>query len=551
MRFIKSRLRARAARRRTFFGVEPLEGRLAPATFAPLASAVDGAAGSLRAAIIASNGNGQDDTITLQAGVYQLTLANAGGQENAAATGDLDLTEAGRTITIQSAGAGVSIVDAGGLDRVFQVQGNVTAVFRDLTIRNGNARDQGLPGIPLVPGDSLGGGILNAGSVTLDGVIVENSSARGLPGQDGPDGMSGTSGTAGLGGGIASSGALSVSRSILRNNVAIGGRGGAAGTTLFPTTAGNGGDARGGGIWLQGNSNLTLSQSTVDDNRALGGAGGEGAARPVSSGLTGGVGGEARGGGLFLGSGSNVATNSTISDNTAIGGNGGKGGAGGNSSLNIPPLNPGETGGRGGSGGNGFGGGIANETVLSLISVTIAANEAHGGSGGFGGQGGPGIPPGMEGQSGLRGVALGGGIHTLIDPGVITAVNTLIGDGVTDAASPDVEGSFASASNTILEDGDGARNIADGVNGNIVGKDAKLGPLQNNGGPTPTRLPQAGSPAIDAGSNPQGLTTDQRGFTPRVVDKAADIGAVETGATAPTSGGGGGARPARIAVGPG
>jgi hypothetical protein len=42
------------------------------------------------------------------------------------------------------------------------------------------------------------------------------------------------------------------------------------------------------------------------------------------------------------------------------------------------------------------------------------------------------------------------------------------------------------------------------------------------------------SPAIDAGSNPDGLATDQRGAGfPREVDAAADIGALESGITSP------------------
>jgi hypothetical protein len=66
-------------------------------------------------------------------------------------------------------------------------------------------------------------------------------------------------------------------------------------------------------------------------------------------------------------------------------------------------------------------------------------------------------------------------------------------------------------------------------NGNILGVDPKLGPLQNNGGPTMTMLPQAGSAAINAGdpnfSPPP--STDQRGY-PRVNGRL-DIGAVEVG----------------------
>ncbi len=59
-----------------------------------------------------------------------------------------------------------------------------------------------------------------------------------------------------------------------------------------------------------------------------------------------------------------------------------------------------------------------------------------------------------------------------------------------------------------------------------LNKDPLLGPLQNNGGPTPTRALLGGSPALNAGSNPNSLTTDQRGV-PRVSGTSADIGAVE------------------------
>lgn len=58
--------------------------------------------------------------------------------------------------------------------------------------------------------------------------------------------------------------------------------------------------------------------------------------------------------------------------------------------------------------------------------------------------------------------------------------------------------------------------------------DPQLGPLSNNGGATLTHLPAAGSPAIDAGSNPDGLPFDQRGTGyARVAGAQADIGAVE------------------------
>ncbi len=41
--------------------------------------------------------------------------------------------------------------------------------------------------------------------------------------------------------------------------------------------------------------------------------------------------------------------------------------------------------------------------------------------------------------------------------------------------------------------------------------DPRLAPLANNGGPTLTHALMADSPAIDMGSNPAGLSYDQRG----------------------------------------
>jgi streptogramin lyase len=65
-------------------------------------------------------------------------------------------------------------------------------------------------------------------------------------------------------------------------------------------------------------------------------------------------------------------------------------------------------------------------------------------------------------------------------------------------------------------------------NGNLFAVDPMLAPLAFNGGTTQTHALLAGSKAIDAGSNPLALTTDQRGAGfPRVVGAAADMGAYE------------------------
>src|SRR5215469_16354907 len=72
---------------------------------------VDGSSNSLRQAIISANKSSTDCLIKLQAGTYTLTIRNTNGQENAAATGDLDITNTGHTITIQGQSQSLSIVN--------------------------------------------------------------------------------------------------------------------------------------------------------------------------------------------------------------------------------------------------------------------------------------------------------------------------------------------------------------------------------------------------------------------------------------------------------
>src|SRR5262245_4593482 len=76
-----------------------------------------------------------------------------------------------------------------------------------------------------------------------------------------------------------------------------------------------------------------------------------------------------------------------------------------------------------------------------------------------------------------------------------------------------------------------------GLVSTIKGQDPRLGPLADNGGPTLTHALLSGSPAIDFGNNTNAvdadgnpLSTDQRGFVPRVVNDRVDLGAVEFGA---------------------
>jgi hypothetical protein len=84
-------------------------------------------------------------------------------------------------------------------------------------------------------------------------------------------------------------------------------------------------------------------------------------------------------------------------------------------------------------------------------------------------------------------------------------------------------------------DSDGTSGLVNGAHGDLVGKaaspiDAKLAPLQDNGGPTLTMALLPGSPALNAAacSDASGvpLPIDQRGF-PRSHVKGCDIGAFE------------------------
>ena len=86
----------------------------------------------------------------------------------------------------------------------------------------------------------------------------------------------------------------------------------------------------------------------------------------------------------------------------------------------------------------------------------------------------------------------------------------------------------------------GLSGISNGVGDNIIGTtdkpiDPKLGPLQDNGGPTMTMALLPGSPAIDAGDNTDAPQWDQRGpGFPRIVNGIIDIGAFEVQAVAPS-----------------
>ena len=188
---------------------------------------------------------------------------------------------------------------------------------------------------------------------------------------------------------------------------------------------------------------------------------------------------------------------------------------------------------------------IYPETTVDIINSTIANNRARSNAG-------------IENAGGTvnitnstivnnRGGLGGGGVRSFLADGFVTITSSIVANNTgTDGTFPvgdlSGEGEFISGGNNLIGNGDDVLSFVDGVNGDLVGSDGddpanpntallidpQLGELQNNGGSTDTFALLEDSSAIDAGSNPNNLETDQRGegFN-RTVGNGTDIGAYE------------------------
>jgi hypothetical protein len=322
----------------------------------------------------------------------------------------------------------------------------------------------------------------------------------------------------------------------------------------------------GGGIL--NNGALTLKNLAMTDNRS--GAGG--AVATIGGRLT--VHGcklasnSAFGGGAI---GNDVASTALIRNTTITGNHGGNSaqGAGINNrgAMTIVRSTIAHNTGRGS---NFLGGGIFDGGTLTILASTVAGNLSEGSAGGIWSTGsltithctiadnvalgsffgGGGISAGdadlaissstVTGNVDASGSPFRAGGISFVGGGSFTINNTVVAENfVTGGGPPDVRGAVGSGSGNFIGAGTTALvGITNGANGNRVGTvaaplDPELGPLENNGGPTLTRLPRPGSPLINAGVNaviPTGITTDQRGFR-RIKFGIVDIGAVEFGAT--------------------
>tara|TARA_R110002111_G_scaffold247140_1_gene309996 strand:+ start:270 stop:17531 length:17262 start_codon:yes stop_codon:yes gene_type:complete len=225
----------------------------------------NGTAGSqtLRAAIQEANALAGSNIIELAAGTYVLSIA--GINEDQSLTGDLDIRD---NLTIRGQGVGVTIIDAGALDRIFQIFAGVTLNLENLTITNGKVTDS-----------DDGAGIRNSGTTTLTNVEVTANHAEDSGGGINNSGLMiivdstislNTAG--GSGGGIRNTGTLEVSRSTLYGNTTVRDGGalfnaGAGNVTLSNSTFSGNASTRSGGA-IRNTATLTATNNTFTLNAA-------------------------------------------------------------------------------------------------------------------------------------------------------------------------------------------------------------------------------------------------------------------------------------------
>lgn len=517
----------RPRRRHSGLSLELLEDRVVPATFVVtnLSDDPSAPAGSLRAAISAANAdtNPDPDTITFAPHLTGTITLNSA----------LPALVGSGPLTIQGPGPAARFLSisrntAAGTPqfRIFDVAAGATVTLADLTIENGHAPDGA------GNGDNWGGGIRNDGTLTILRSVLRNNAAG--DGADGANGANGNNGSSGFNGGHGTDG--------------FAGEQGAPG-------------GNGGGIYNTSQGVLRLDSSTLTGNRAgrggNGGAGGNGG-NGANAGATGGNGGHGggaggggaggSGGGLFS-RGSVTIVSSTFHDNVpGVGGNGGAGGRGGNGGGATDPGDGGNGGGGGGGAGHGGGWNILSASSLridnSTLTISSGVAAGSGGGGGGGGTRGSGIGSARNGSSGeggaggLEDIGRNGGVGSPHSGQKGSDATLGIGTGTGLVNVAQVTGT-ASVANSIFDNKvfgafvSGGSNLVGDV-GSSTGFHLfdyrnvapQLGPLQDNGGSTPTRAPLPGSPALNAANNPLALALDQRGF-PRVFGHALDVGAFE------------------------
>ena len=547
---------------------ELLEDRLAPAILT-VTSLADSGAGTLRAAIqnnVSHTGGGTgNDTImfsrTIDGGTIGLTTflndASVAGPSAFRFSQDDTLVIDGETGLTR----GITIARASSTPfRIFYVYPTVSLTLKGLTLSGGVA--QGGKGGDTGGGSGggggaagLGGAIFNQGTVT-----IIDSTLTGNLAQGGNGGSAYSGSTApGAGGGGMAGGGVSISRGI-----GDGGAGGPINGGPPNSSSIGGGSGSNGGFGGGGSGGYAYNIGFAKPGRGyLGGfgGGGGGAGEVVNSpglfsdtlsfGNGGGSGGFGGGGG-----GGSAATG--FPNPPAPGGYGGGFGGSGASRTNG--------GGGGGGGGAGMGGAVFNAGgTVFITNSTLTGNSANGGSAGSG----------VDDNNGSPGYAQGGALFSY--NGAIEVTNSTFSQNTISSTSPyaayqngrdifvlGLNGTAkASFLNTIIAQADvdvsdlglaggysvfvggrkqtspgsvtvgGTSNLirtissSESVTNNLVGTltaNPKLGPLQNNGGLTPTMALQLDSLASGTGTVSAAPARDQRGVARGI---SVDIGAYE------------------------
>jgi hypothetical protein len=420
-----------------------------------------------------------------------------GGAINAGKYTHLDLTDT--TITGNTAPAANGGAIAGG---------KYTHISLNDTTITGNAAPNG-------HGGAIGPVPLNAPELKYDGMDITATDST----------ISGNNAL--VGGGIQTFGPLAIQSSTLSGNHATGGEGGAIRTapkygqlTVSDSEiSGNTATTVGAGIDYAPYVASPSPYPPVIDNRITNTTVSSNTAGP-EDGLT-----PSRGGGIYIGGigtdqGSFTVDHSTVSGNE-------------NTSTTS------------------YGGGIDVENTVNgkvaIVDSTVSGNDAGVGGGvSVGAQLGPSGSISAD-NSTIAGNTVtyeGGGMwldQYGVSPGpypvpFVQLNSTIVGDN-TAGGSPDdlgrndlaTVGGFQLSFSLV----EAPTDAVDTQTSSITGQDPQLSGLANNGGPTLTQLPAISSPAIDAGSNPLALPTDQRG-QPRTVNgppanaaDGTDIGSVE------------------------
>ena len=350
--------------------------------------------------------------------------------------------------------------------------------------------------------------ILSTSPLTIKGLILQNGLIQ--------DGY--------CGGAILAGDKLVVSDSILRNNHAPTGAGGAISATsgtnvTHSIITGNSAAIAGGGI--EADYYLNLSYATIIDNSVTDAS--------------------AFGGGGVYSSGALKATRSTISRNTSSTAGGGV------YSFEMFEMNSSTISDNVAQ--NGSGGGVyANAAGVSAVASTISGNSATLNGGGIS------ASEADLTNSTLSGNRAGGDGGAIFAPSAMAAYSTLSAN-TARGNGGGIEFSSATANGSIV-----FGNVPDDLNSsqhaplagsfNLIGSapwgapadtlqcDPQLKALADNGGPTLTMALGNSSCALDAASTLPSVSTDQRGFArPSVPNSKADIGAFELGGARSSSSG--------------